>query len=291
MNEYQTRLEKARTALNNADYILLGAGAGLSAAAGLDYAGQRFTDNFADFIEKYGLTDMYTATFYPFPTPEESWAHWARHIEVNRFAQPALPLYKDLLRLVQSKEFFVLTTNVEAQFAKAGFPVEKIFATQGDYAYLQCAKGCHEQLYDNEELIKAMLAHTRDCKIPSSLVPKCPICGGPMAVNLRKDDRFVQDEAWYMASGRYTAFLQKAAAKRIVFLELGVGFNTPGIIRYPFEQMTYRNEQATLIRLNRDYPAGLKENMLRTIAFDEDMTRTIETWLTVFTVPAHSFLS
>ena len=174
MNEYQTRLEKARTALNNADSILFGAGAGL-AAAGLDYAGQRFTDNFADFIEKYGLTDMYTATFYPFPTPEESWAHWARHIEVNRFAQPALPLYKDLLRLVQSKEFFVLTTNVEAQFAKAGFPVEKIFATQGDYAYLQCAKGCHEQLYDNEELIKAMLAHTRDFKIPVLPGSKMPL--------------------------------------------------------------------------------------------------------------------
>jgi len=275
MESYEARINNAKYALEKADYILLGAGAGLSAAAGLDYSGKRFTDNFSDYIEKYGLTDMYTATFYPFSTPEERWAHWARHIDVNRFSQSATPLYMDLLKLAQCKEYFVITTNVEAQFAKAGFPTEKIFATQGDYAYLQCAKGCHDKLYYNEALIKQMLSETNDCKIPSALVPKCPVCGGPMTVNLRKDDYFVQDDAWYTAHGRYEAFLKKVENKRVVFIELGVGFNTPGIIRYPFEQMTYRNEQATLLRLNRDFPTGEKENEQKTIAFAEDMPRVV----------------
>lgn len=275
MESYEVRIKNARFAIENADYILLGAGAGLSAAAGLDYSGKRFAVNFSDFIKKYGLTDMYTATFYPFQTPEESWAHWARHIDVNRFSQPAMLLYKNLLRLVQDKEYFVLTTNVDAQFVKAGFPSEKIFATQGDYAYLQCEKGCHDKLYYNEALIKQMLSETKDCKIPSALVPKCAECGGSMTVNLRKDDYFVQDDAWYTAYGRYDAFFKKTSNKRIVFVELGVGFNTPGIIRYPFEQMTYRNEQATLLRLNRDFPSGEKENAQKTIAFAEDMTRVL----------------
>lgn len=275
MEQYEERVKNAKTALEKADYLLLGAGAGLSAAAGLDYSGRRFTDNFSDFIEKYGLTDMYSATFYPFEAPEESWAHWARHIDVNRFSQGATPLYRDLLRLVQNKEYFVITTNVEAQFVKAGFPAEKVFATQGDYAYLQCAVGCHNRLYDNEALIKQMAAETKDCRIPAVLVPVCPVCGGPMTVNLRKDEHFVEDDAWHRASKRYEAFLKKAAGGRIVLLELGVGFNTPGIIRYPFEQLTYRSPQATLLRLNRDKPDGAKENEEKTIVFDEDMTRVV----------------
>jgi NAD-dependent SIR2 family protein deacetylase len=273
MEEYQDRLKKAKNAIDKAEFVLIGAGAGLSAAAGLDYAGKRFTENFADFIEKYGVKDMYTATFYPFQTEEEEWAHWARHIDVNRFTQPATDLYKALLRLIAKKEYFVITTNVEAQFAKAGFQTERIFATQGDYAYLQCAKGCHDKLYYNEPMIEEMLLATKDCKIPTKLVPKCPVCGNPMAINLRKDECFVQDEAWYHANDQYAAFLQKTSGKRIVLLELGVGYNTPGIIRYPFEQMTYRNQNAMLIRMNKDYPAGTKENVQKTIAFNEDINQ------------------
>lgn len=275
MFDYEQRLEAAQNAIRAADHVLIGAGAGLSAAAGLDYSGKRFTDNFADFIEKYGVEDMYTASFYPFPTQEELWAHWARHIDVNRYLQGPTRLYQDLLRLVSEKDFFVLTTNVESQFEKADFPQDKIFEVQGNYGYFQCAKGCHQKRYENMRLVKQMVAETRNCKIPSYLVPVCPVCGGPMDVNLRHNNYFVQDDAWYDQNERYEAFVRRVKKKHTVFLELGVGFNTPGIIRYPFEQMTYQNSRAVLIRMNRDYPMGAKENVKRTIPFDEDMEETV----------------
>jgi NAD-dependent SIR2 family protein deacetylase len=176
---------------------------------------------------------------------------------------------------VKERNYFVITTNVEHQFWKAGFPDEKIFATQGDYGYIQCAAGCHDKVYDDEELVKKMLQQTNDCRIPSELVPKCPVCGGEMDINLRKDEYFVQDEAWYQACYNYNSFLEEVKGKKVVFMELGVGFNTPGIIRYPFEQMTFRNPNATIIRLNRDFPDGVVGNRHKTIAFDEDMMEVI----------------
>lgn len=276
MKNLMQRINKAKEAIEKSEYILIGGGAGLSAAAGLDYSGKRFTDNFSDFIEKYGITDMYSGSFYPFETEEELWAHWARHIDVNRYAMPATILYKEILDLVKDKKYFVLSTNVESQFVKAGFPEEKVFEIQGDYSYLQCAKGCHDKLYYNEELIKRMLASTNDCKIPSELVPKCPVCGGSMDVNLRHNEYFIQDKSWYDADKRYGKFLAESEGKNIVFLEFGVGFNTPGIIRYPFEKMTYQNLNAILIRFNLDYPLGMKENMDRTISFDEDIMQVVQ---------------
>lgn len=221
------------------------------------------------------MKDLYTSSFYPFETMEKKWSYWARHISLNRFETPATELYNKLYQLVKGKKYFVLTTNVEHQFWKAGFLGEKIFATQGDYGYIQCAVGCHAKLYDNERLVADMLKQTKDCTIPSELVPKCPVCGGEMDVNIRKDEYFVQDEAWYTASDEYNAFLDEILGKRVVFIELGVGFNTPGIIRYPFERMTYKNPNATIIRLNRDYPNGSVENKDKTIAFNEDMMEVI----------------
>jgi len=271
MNNYKERIKKASDALKNAEYIFIGAGAGLSDAAGLKYSGTRFTDRFPDFIKKYEMEDLYSSSFYPFETMEEKWAYWARHISLNRFETPATELYKKLYNLVNEKKYFVLTTNVEHQFWKAGFLDEKIFATQGDYGYIQCAKGCHSKLYYDEEIVAEMLKHTKDCKIPSELIPKCPVCGGEMDVNVRKDKYFVQDEAWDKACDNYSSFLKEIEDKKVVFIELGVGFNTPGIIRYPFEQRTYVNPNATIIRLNRDYPYGAVENEDKTIAFDEDM--------------------
>lgn len=275
MKNYKERIKKASEAVNNAEYIFIGAGAGLSDAAGLKYSGKRFTDRFHDFIDKYGMKDLYTSSFYPFETMEEKWAYWARHISLNRFETPAAELYKKLYQLIQKKKYFVVTTNVEHQFWKAGFPDKTIFATQGDYGYIQCAEGCHDKLYDDEELVAEMLKQTKDCKIPSQLVPKCPVCGGEMDVNLRKDEYFIQDEAWYKSCDNYNAFVENIDGKKVVFMELGVGFNTPGIIRYPFERMTYQNPNATLIRLNKDYPDGVSENKFKTIAFDEDMMEVI----------------
>lgn len=275
MKDYKERIKKASEILKNAEYILIGAGAGFSDAAGLKFSGKRFTDRFQDFIEKYDMEDLYSSSFYPFETMEEKWAYWARHISLNRFETPASELYENLYHLIKEKKYFVITTNVEHQFWKAGFPDEKIFATQGDYGYIQCAKGCHKKLYNNEKLVSKMLIQTKDCKIPSELIPKCPVCGGEMDVNVRKDEYFIQDEAWDKACNNYSSFLKEIEDKKVVFMELGVGFNTPGIIRYPFEQMTYVNPNATLIRLNRDYPKGATENANKTISFEEDMMKVI----------------
>ncbi|MCY9691802.1 Sir2 family NAD-dependent protein deacetylase [Paenibacillus alginolyticus] len=270
-----TRIEKAKQAIKQADYILLGGGAGLSAAAGITYSGKRFTDHFGSFIEKYGFTDLYTSSFYPFTTQEEKWAYWAKHISLNRYETGPTKLYKDLYQMAKDKEYFVITTNVESQFEKAGFPSYKIFEVQGNYSYLQCAKGCHNKRYYNESLVKEMIQQTVDCKIPSELVPRCPVCGGEMDPNLRSNQYFVQDEKWYELDRLYKDFLQKSEGKQIVYLELGVGFNTPGIIRYPFERMTYYNEYATLLRFNKDHPEGFEENKDKTITFTEDMREVV----------------
>lgn len=276
MENLDKRVTSAKKAIEYCDYILVGGGAGLSAAAGLTYSGKRFTDNFSDFMDKYGFTDMYSGSFYPFETGEELWAHWARHIDVNRYQMPETQLYKEIFDMVKNKKYFVITTNVESQFEKAGFPKEKLFEVQGNYGYLQCAKGCHDKLYYNENLIKEMVEKTEDCKIPYSLIPRCPVCGGDMDVNLRHNEFFVQDEEWYKANKRYSEFLEESEGKKVVYLELGVGFNTPVIIKYPFEQMTYKNPNAKIIRFNKEYPEGIKENVDKTTSFNEDILNIVQ---------------
>ena len=270
--DFSDRINNLRALLDEAECVLIGGGSGLSSAAGLTYSGQRFTENFGDFIRRYGLTDMYSAGFYPFRTQEEKWAYWSRHILLNRYLPPALPLYQRLFELVKDKDYFVITTNVDAQFYKAGFAPERIFAVQGDYGKLQCAKGCHDGLYDNESLVRRMAAEQKDCRIPSSLVPKCPVCGGEMEVNIRKDVYFVQNKAWYEAEERYGDFCGKACGKRTVLLELGVGYNTPTIMRFPFERMAYENKDVFLVRMNTQYPDAIPENAKKTLSFDEDIS-------------------
>ncbi|WP_405297582.1 SIR2 family NAD-dependent protein deacylase [Methanobrevibacter sp.] len=278
MDKFILRLNKAKKAIDEADYIIIGAGAGLSTAAGIDYGGERHERYFGDFIEKYGFTDMYTSSFYRFETPEEQWAYWARHIFANRYDVGKTSVYQKLLKLVEDKEYFVLTTNVEHQFWINGFEDKRIFATQGDYGLLQCSRACHDRLYPNENLVQECLENTHDCRIPSDLVPYCPVCGEEMDVNLRKDNYFVEDDAWREMNRRYYDFLDGIDGK-FVFLEIGVGFNTPGIIRYPFEQMTYSNSDATLIRLNLDYPQAIPENKDKTISFDENVEEILDYWL------------
>jgi NAD-dependent SIR2 family protein deacetylase len=269
---YKERVERAAKAFNNAEKLVIGAGAGLSAAAGIEYNGRRFTENFKPFIEKYGMKDLYTSSFYPFKTQEEKWAYWAKHISLNLYETPVKELYITLMELASSKDYFVITTNVEGQFRKAGVDESRFFEVQGNYGYLQCAKGCHDKLYYNEQIIAQMISETSDCRIPSSLVPKCPVCGGDMETNLRKDNFFVQDSNWYISEGNYRKFISETAGKSTVFLELGVGYNTPGIIRFPFEAMVLNNSSAILIRLNRDDQQGKPENFGSTIAFNEDIT-------------------
>ncbi len=276
MNSFSDRIRIAREKLAEANAVVIGAGAGLSAAAGLDYSGPKFKKEFADYIEKYHFPDLYSSSFYDFPTEEERWARWARHIDYARFRPETLPLYKDLLDLVKGRNYFVITTNVDAQFYKAGFAPEKVFEIQGDYGEMQCAVGCHPKVYSDKDTVETILKHSHDLTVDSKYVPVCPVCGGNMDVHVRKNQFFIQDEIWDKAAERYEDFMARYADKgKVVLLELGVGFNTPTIIRYPFEQITYHNPQATLIRLNSDYPHGPKETAARTIAFTENMEEVI----------------
>jgi NAD-dependent SIR2 family protein deacetylase len=266
------RIECLRELLNDADAILIGAGAGFSAAAGLEYSGPRFTENFSDFIAKYGVQDMYSATFYDYPSEEARWAYWARHVLVNRYGEDGIELHRALYKLVAHKPHFVITTNVDAIFAKAGFAEDCIFAVQGDYGLNQCSVGCHDTLYPNEDLVRKMVAETKDCKVPTMLVPRCPVCGGPMDVHVHKDQYFVQGAEWEHACDRYNDFVEHALQHgSLLLLELGVGYNTPGIIRYPFERITARYRHTNLVRMNRDYPETelLKERFL---PFIEDIS-------------------
>ena len=276
MEECSSRILQAKQVIKRADYIIIGAGSGLSTAAGLLYSGEKFEKDFKEFIEKYHLDNLYSASFYEFKTQEEKWAFFAKMIKLNRYNEKPLKLYQELYEIVKNKEYFVLTTNVDGQFYNSGFGKDKVFEVQGDYSYLQCENACHNKLYNNRDLVEQWLQNTKDCKIPSKLVMKCPVCGGNMDMNLRKDANFVQDSNWYKASKRYEDFLDKIKNKNVVLLEIGVGFNTPGIIRFPFEQITANNEKTTLIRINKDYPLPMLEIINRTISFDEDTNKIIE---------------
>ena len=276
MEEYNSRIIQAKQAIKQADYIIIGAGAGLSTAAGLLYSGEKFKKDFKEFIEKYHFEDLYSASFYNFKTQEEKWAFFAKMIKLNRYNETPLKLYQELYEIVKNKEYFVLSTNVDGQFYNSGFDRKKVFEIQGDYSYLQCENACHNKLYNNKELVEKWIHNTKNCKIPSNLIMKCPVCGGNMDMNLRKDANFVQDSNWYNMSQKDEGFLDKTKNKNLVLLEIGVGFNTPGIIRFPFEQMTANNEQTTLIRINKDYPLPMLEIKSKTISFDEDTNKIIE---------------
>ncbi|MGN1098917.1 MAG: SIR2 family NAD-dependent protein deacylase [Christensenellales bacterium] len=248
--EFSERINKIKDALESAEAVVIGAGAGLSAAAGLTYGGERFFRLFADFHAKYGITDMYSGGFYPFNTAEEYWAWWSRHIYYNRYIKPPKPVYDKLLALVKDKNYFVITTNVDHCFQRAGFDKERLFYTQGDYGLFQCSVPCHDKTYDNGQIVRKMVAGQKDMKIPTELIPHCPVCGKPMTVNLRCDDKFVEDDGWRKACLKYQQFICDSEDKRVLFLELGVGDNTPVIIKYPFRKMTRRNGKATYACVN-----------------------------------------
>ena len=268
---YERELDRLRTAIDRADAVVVGAGAGLSTSAGFTYAGERFERLFGDFIERYGFADMYTAGFYAFDTPEEQWAFWSRHIWYNRYVDAPKDTYERVLRLVAGKEHFAITTNVDHCFQKAGWDKKRLFYTQGDYGLWQCSVPCHQATYDNYEVVKAMVEQQHDMRVPSQLVPRCPRCGEPMSMNLRADDTFVEDEGWHAAAQRYQSFLERWCATRVVYLELGVGGNTPGIIKYPFWRLTAQNPLATYACVNRGEALAPSEIRGRSILIDGDI--------------------
>ena len=244
-------IEKLKEKIRTADAVVIGAGAGLSTAAGFAYSGERFEKYFSDFRKKYGFEDMYSGGFYPYETPEEHWAYWSRYIYINRYMDAPKPVYDNLLKLVANKDYFVITTNVDHCFQKAGFDKKRLFYTQGDYGLFQCSEPCCQETFDNESIIFEMLKQQKDMKIPTELLPVCPHCGKPLTMNLRSDDKFVEDKGWHHAAERYENFLRTRAGGKILFLELGVGYNTPVIIKYPFWQMTAKNPNATYACINK----------------------------------------
>lgn len=275
-NDYWDNIKTLKKVIDSADAIIIGAGAGLSTSAGLEYGGKRFFDNFSDFADKYGLQDMYSAGFYPFDTLEEYWAYWSRHIMLNRYQTIVGKPYTDLLSLVKDKDYFVLTTNVDHCFQRAGFDKHRMFYTQGDYGLWQCSKACHQKTYDNEKQVHEMVMQQKNMKIPSDLVPYCPRCGAPMTMNLRIDDTFVQDEGWYYASNRYSDFLKRHENFKVLYLELGVGTNTPVIIKYPFWSMTSKNRNAIYACINYQETFCPPQIKNQSICIQEDIGKVLE---------------
>jgi len=272
---YSDNIQRLKKAIDEADAIVIGAGAGLSTSAGFTYSGERFEKYFSDFGEKYGFSDMYSGGFYQYETPEEMWAYWSRYIYINRYMDAPKPVYENLLELVKDKDYFVITTNVDHCFQKAGFDKERLFYTQGDYGLFQCSEPCTPVTYDNEEMVRSMVERQSDMRIPSELIPKCPNCGKPLTMNLRSDDKFVEDEGWDGAAERYNQFLRTRKGK-ILYLELGVGYNTPGIIKFPFWQMTAKNPDATYACVNYGETMFPEEIQEQAISIDSDIGQVIE---------------
>ena len=278
-SDFSEQIDRLKKALDRADAVIIGAGAGLSTSAGFTYGGERFKANFADFIDKYGFSDMYSGGFYPFPSPEEHWAYWSRYIFINRYQDAPKPVYDDLLKLVQDKDYFVITTNVDHCFQKAGFDKKRLFYTQGDYGLFQCSEPCCRETFDNEAVIREMVRRQENMRIPTELVPHCPHCGKPMTMNLRCDDRFVEDDGWHEAAERYSNFLRTRKGQKILFLELGVGYNTPVIIKYPFWEMTAKSPSAVYACINYGQADCPDEIQKQSICIDSDIGQIIKALL------------
>lgn len=273
---FSNEIKRLKAEIKTTDAIIIGAGAGLSTSAGFDYGGERFKRYFSDFEEKYGFHDMYTGGFYPFESPEEYWAYWSRNILLNRYDCPVGQVYAGLLSLMQNKDYFVLTTNVDHQFGRSGFDKKRLFYTQGDYGLWQCSNACHNKTYDNESAVREMVKKQKNMKIPAELIPKCPVCGKPMTMNLRCDDSFVQNDGWYAAAERYEDFLRRHRGLHVLFLELGVGMNTPAIIKYQFWQMTAKNSKAVYACINYGQAFCPEEIKRQSVCIDANIAEVLK---------------
>ncbi|MDO5339378.1 MAG: Sir2 silent information regulator family NAD-dependent deacetylase [Eubacteriales bacterium] len=289
---YEDKLSDIKELTATADAIVIGAGAGLSTSAGFTYNGERFDKYFSDFKGKYKFTDMYSGGFYPYQTLEEHWAFWSRYIYINRYMNAPKPVYDNLYELVKAKDYFVITTNVDHCFQKAGFDKHRLYYTQGDYGLFQCSEPCHKKTYDNEDTIRKMVmaqgyefkqdgslylpeGRTLKMAVPSELVPYCPECGKPMSMNLRADNTFVEDEGWHVAAQRYEQFLERHKELNVVFIELGIGYNTPVIIKYPFWQMTDKWSHAHYICLNYGQACAPDEIKEKSVCVNKDIDEVI----------------
>lgn len=273
---FSEQINVLKNKIEAADAVVIGAGAGLSTSAGFVYTGERFRRYFSDFEEKYGFHDMYSGGFYPYKTPEEHWAYWSRYIFYNRYVDPPKSVYADLLRIIKDKDYFVVTTNVDHCFQKAGFDKKRLFYTQGDYGLFQCSEPCCQETFENKDTIQKMITEQKDMRVPAGLLPVCPHCGKPLTMNLRSNDSFVEDEGWHRAAERYEIFLRTRQNQKILFLELGVGYNTPVIIKYPFWQMTAKNPEAVYVCLNHGEAFCPAEIEKQSICINDDIGSVLE---------------
>lgn len=286
-------IDKLREALSQANAVIIGAGAGLSTSAGLTYSGERFETYFSDFAAKYPIRDIYSGGFYPFESMEEYWGWWSRHIWVNRYMNAPKPVYDRLLELVKDKDYFVITTNVDHCFQKAGFDKHRLFYTQGDYGLFQCSKPCHQETYDNEQVVREMLEAqgfgiaedntltvpngvTLQMSIPTKMIPHCPKCGRPMTTNLRCDNTFVQDNGWNVHAGYYDDFLRRHKNIKTLFMDLGTGANTPIIVKIPFMRMTREWPDAIYACLNYGEAFAPNEIGKKSICINDDIGKILE---------------
>lgn len=269
-------IQKLKEEIENSEYILIGAGAGLSTSAGFLYDGKRFEDNFKDYIKKYGFTDMYSAGFYNFPTLEEYWAYFSLYVYINRYDIEENKTYLNLYNIVKNKNYFVITTNVDGRFADSKFDKDKIFAVQGDFSLFQCSKPCRQETFYNEKYIREMIKYKKEMKIPTELIPKCPYCGRNMSMNLRADSTFVQDKNWDKQKSKYENFLKNSDNSKILFLELGVGFNTPSIIKYNFWRMTLNNKKSVYASINLGECYSASDIEERSICIDADISEVLK---------------
>lgn len=269
-------IQKLKEEIENSEYILIGAGAGLSTSAGFLYDGKRFEDNFKDYIKKYGFTDMYSAGFYNFPTLEEYWAYFSLYVYINRYDIEENETYLNLYNIVKNKNYFVITTNVDGRFADSKFDKDKIFAVQGDFSLFQCSKPCRQETFYNEKYIREMIKYKKEMKIPTELIPKCPYCGRNMSMNLRADSTFVQDKNWDKQKSKYENFLKNSNNSKILFLELGVGFNTPSIIKYNFWRMTLNNKKSVYASINLGECYSASDIEERSICIDADISEVLK---------------
>lgn len=272
---FSEQVRELKKAIESAEAVVIGAGAGLSTSAGFIYTGERFQKYFSDFEEKYHFHDMYSGGFYPYRTLEEYWAYWSRYIYINRYIDAPKPVYDRLFQIVRDKDYFVITTNVDHCFQKAGFDKERLFYTQGDYGLFQCSEPCCQETFENEKMIRQMMDQQNDMRIPTELLPVCPHCGKPLTMNLRSDNKFVEDEGWHLAAERYNNFIRTRKKQKILFLELGVGYNTPVIIKYPFWQMTAKNRKATYACINFGEAACPDEIQKQAICIDGDINEVL----------------
>lgn len=271
----KNNLKRVKELIDEADMILIGAGAGLSTSAGIDYSPASFQKYFSEYVKEYGMTDLYSSSFYPFKTENEKWAYWSRHIDYTYLSQKPRSLYLKIFDLIKDKDYFVITTNTDGQFLKADFDIKRVFEVQGCYRWFQCSIECHDKLYNNENQVRQMLDYQRDLKVPDEYLPKCPLCNEPMEVNLRKDNFFVEDEHWDKMNNLYEKYVSSFKNKKVLLLEFGVGFNTPIIIRFPFEKMTYMYPNINMVRFNSEHCYVPDEIEDRTICVKMDISRFI----------------